>query len=64
MSELNIGCREVTGGDESSTERTELLRLRVAVRLNETEMEKERAKSLDLQAKLTGVEEALRNSTG
>ena len=54
----------MTGGDESSTERTELLRLRVAVRLNENEIGKERAKVMDLEAKLSGVEEALRNATG
>ena len=56
--------REISGGDDSANERSELLRLRVAFRLNENEMEKERAKALDLEARLSGIEEALRTATG
>jgi hypothetical protein len=56
--------REISGGDDSANERSELLRLRVAYRLNENEIEKERAKSLDLEARLSGIEEALRTATG
>jgi hypothetical protein len=60
---LYILCfREVTGGDDHATERSELLKLRVAVRMHDSEVEKIQARCTDLQAKLTGMEDAYRTS--
>ena len=57
-------CRAITGGDEEATERSELLKLRVSVRMHESEMERANAQIADVSAKLSGVDQALRAATG
>jgi hypothetical protein len=63
MCRFLLSCSELSGGDEQATERSELLKLRVAIRLHESEMSKLQAKLDDVQAKASGVEEALRTAT-